>query len=146
MLANRDFWGGIMLIMIGTGAVFIARDYHFGSVLHMGPGFFPTMLGIILTSFGLTIMIKGLMKGEKVRGVVSLRALIILLLSLILFGFLVERVGFVPALGALVFCSAYASKEFKFLEVFLLIGALILLSISLFIWGLGLPFSLIKSF
>lgn len=146
MLANRDFWGGIMLIMIGTGAVFIARDYHFGSVLHMGPGFFPTMLGIILTSFGLTIMIKGLMKGEKVRGVVSLRALIILLLSLILFGFLVERVGFVPALGALVFCSAYASKEFKFFEVFLLIGVLILLSISLFIWGLGLPFPLIKSF
>lgn len=135
-----------MLILIGAGAVIIARDYHFGSVLRMGPGFFPTILGVILIMFGLAIMIKGLIKGEKIRGLVSWRALILLSLSLILFGILIERAGLIPALSALIFCSAYASKEFKLLEVLLLVGVLILISVSLFVWGLGLPFTLIKSF
>ncbi len=146
MLKIKDFWGGLMLIVIGAGAVFVARSYHFGNVLHMGPGFFPTILGIILILFGLAIMIKGLIKGERIQGLVSLRALIILLFSLILFGTLIERAGLVPALIALIFCSAYASKEFKLLEVCLLVGVLTLLSISLFIWGLSLPFPLMKSF
>ncbi|MGB9700459.1 MAG: tripartite tricarboxylate transporter TctB family protein [Thermodesulfobacteriota bacterium] len=146
MSKNKDFWGGVMLLVIGAGAVIIARDYHFGSVLHMGPGFFPTILGVILILFGLTIMIRGLIKGEQMRGFVSWRALILLSFSLIFFGILIERAGLIPALAALIFCSAYASREFKLLEVFLLIGVLILISVSLFIWGLGLPFTLIKSF
>jgi hypothetical protein len=146
MSKNKDFWGGVMLILIGAGAVIIAREYHFGSVLRMGPGFFPTILGVILIMFGLAIMIKGLIKGEKIRGLVSWRALILLSLSLILFGILIERAGLIPALAALIFCSAYASKEFKLLEVLLLVGVLILISVSLFVWGLGLPFTLIKSF
>mgnify|MGYP001092505310 CR=1 FL=1 len=135
-----------MLVLIGAGAVLVARNYHFGSVLHMGPGFFPAVLGVILMLFGLFIMIKGLIKGERMRAMVSLRALIILLFSLILFGTLIERAGLIPALAALIFCSAYASKEFKLWEVFLLVGVLILISVSLFVWGLGLPFPLIKSF
>jgi len=146
MSQNNDFWGGVMLILMGAGAVIIARNYHFGSVLRMGPGFFPTILGVILIMFGLAIMIKGLIKGEKIRGLVSWRALILLSLSLILFGILIERAGLLPALAALIFCSAYASKEFKLLEVFLLVGVLILISVSLFVWGLGLPFTLIKGF
>jgi len=146
MSKNRDFWGGVMLIGIGAAAVFIARDYHLGSVLHMGPGFFPTVLGVILIFFGLIIMIEGLMKGEKIQGIISLRALGLISISLILFGILIERAGLIPALVALIFCSAYASKDFKFPEVFLLILILTMLSVSLFIWGLGLPFPLIKVF
>lgn len=146
MLKNRDFWGGLMLIFFGAGAVLAARNYHFGSVLHMGPGFFPTVLGVILIIFGLIVMIKGLITGEKIRGFISWHALIILLLSLILFGVLIERVGLIPALVALIFCAAYAGKEFNFWEACLLVGVLTLVSISLFIWGLSLPFQLIKSF
>lgn len=146
MSRNRDFWGGVMLIGIGSSAVFIARDYHFGSVLHMGPGFFPTLLGIILVLFGLIIMIKGLLKGEKIQGMISFRALALLSISLILFGILIERAGLIPALVALIFCSAYASKDFNFLQECLLILILTMISVSLFIWGLGLPFPLIKGF
>ncbi len=101
-----------MLIVIGAGAVFIARDYHFGSVLRMGPGFFPTILGVILIMFGLIIMVKGLIKGDKIQGRVSLRALLLLSLSLILFGILIERAGLIPALGALILCSAFRKQRF----------------------------------
>ncbi len=135
-----------MLIGIGAAAMFIARDYRFGSALRMGPGFFPTILGGILIAFGVCIMAVGLQSGEKIQG---------------------KRVapgadpaaplpgpvrrpdgmaGFIPALVVLVFVSAASGREFKFVEVLLLTVLLTVASVALFIWGLGLPYPLIKGF
>jgi hypothetical protein len=126
--------------------MFIARDYRFGSALRMGPGFFPTILGGILIAFGVCIMAVGLRSGEKIQGALSLRALIMLPLSLVLFGLLMEKAGFLPALAVLVFGSAASGREFRFLEVLLLTALLTVASAALFIWGLGLPYPLIKGF
>jgi hypothetical protein len=90
-LNKKDFWAGMMLIGIGAAAMFIARDYRFGSALRMGPGFFPTILSGILIAFGVCIMAVGLKSGEKIQGGLSLRALIVLPLSLVLFGLLMEK-------------------------------------------------------
>ena len=97
-LERKDFWSGLMLIVLGGGAVFIARNYQFGSSLRMGPGYFPTILGGALVMFGVYFVIQGLRAGaEKLEGSWSLRALIILPLSLVLFGLLIDRAGFIPA-------------------------------------------------
>ena len=143
---NKDFWGGVMLIGIGTAAMLIARDYRFGSALRMGPGFFPTVLGGILVVFGICIMAVGLRNNEKIQEHMSLRALIILPLSLVMFGKLMEYAGFLPALTALVFVSALSGKEFKLIEILLVAIVLTLVSVAVFIWGLGLPIPLIKGF
>jgi putative exporter of polyketide antibiotics len=143
---NKDFWAGVMLIVIGAVAVYIARGYRFGSALKMGPGFFPTVLGWILILFGVAIMATGLVSKEKIKESLSVRALILLPAALLLFGILMKFAGFVPALAALVFCSAAAGKEFKLLEVLLLTIGLTSLSMALFIWGIGLPYPLIKGF
>ncbi len=143
---NKDFWAGMMLIVLGAAAMFISRDYRFGSALRMGPGFFPTILSGVLIVFGVCIMAVGLKSGEKIRGRVSPRALIMLPLSLALFGVLMEKAGFMPALGVLVFLSAASGREFKFVEVSLLTLLLTVASVALFIWGLGLPYPLIKGF
>jgi hypothetical protein len=143
---NKDFWAGMMLIGIGAAAMFIARDYRFGSASRMGPGFFPTVLSLILIAFGGGIMAAGLRSGEKIQGNVSLRALVLLPASLILFGVLMEVAGFIPALGALVFLSAASGREFAFGEVSLMTALLTVASVALFIWGLGLPYPLIKGF
>jgi hypothetical protein len=143
---NRDFWAGLMLIAVGAVAVFMARDYAFGNSLRMGPGYFPTVLGGILIAFGLYILANGLRSGEKLEGSWSPRALIILPLSLVLFGFLIDHAGFVPAMLVLVFGSATASREFRFLEVLLFSIFLTALGVVVFIWGLGLPYPLIADF
>jgi hypothetical protein len=143
---NKDFWAGLMLIGIGAAAMFIARDYRFGSASRMGPGFFPTLLSMILIAFGGGIMAVGLRSGEKIRGRVSLRALVLLPLSLVLFGILMEVAGYIPALVALAFLSAASGREFKFVEVLLMTALLTVASTALFIWGLGLPYPLIKGF
>jgi hypothetical protein len=143
---NKDFWAGMMLIGTGAAAMVIARNYRFGSALRMGPGFFPTLLGGILIAFGLCIMAMGLRRNEKIQGPLSLRAMILLPLSLVLFGILMKLAGFIPAVGVLVFVSAASGREFKFVEVLLLAVVLTGVSVALFIWGLRLPYPLIKGF
>lgn len=140
---NKDVWAGLMLIAIGAGAIFVARNYPFGTALRMGPGFFPVVLGGLLIVFGLAVLAIGLRQGESMAGSWSLRALIILPLSLILFGLLMEYAGFVPAMLVLIVGSATASTEFRFLEVLLFAAGLTALSVAVFVWALGLPYPLI---
>jgi hypothetical protein len=57
-----------------------------------------------------------------------------------------EKAGFLPALVVLVFGSAASGREFRFVEVLLLTALLTVASAALFIWGLGLPYPLVKGF
>ena len=141
--SNRDFWAGVMLIATGAGAVILARDYAFGTTLRMGPGYFPSVLGGVLVLFGLYVLAQGLRSNDRIAGHWSLRALIVLPLSLVLFGLLMERAGFVPALMVLIVGSAAAGNEFKLGEALLLAVGLTAFAVALFIWGLGLPYPLL---
>lgn len=144
---NKDFWGGMMLIGTGASAALIAAlNYRFGTSLRIGPGYFPTVLGGILVLFGVYVLVRGLRSNEKIQGNWSLRALIVLPLSLVLFGVVMELAGFISALVSLIFASAFSGKEFKVIEVLLLTVLLTVLSLAVFIWGLGLPYPLIKGF
>ena len=145
VIENKDFWAGAMLIAIGAVAIFIARDYAFGSALRMGPGYFPIVLGGLLILFGLYILAMGLRRGEKIEGSWSIRGLIILPLSLVLFGALIDRAGFVPAMLILIFGSATAGTEFKFVEILLFSVFLTVLAVVVFVWGLGLPYPWLNS-
>ena len=145
-LERQDFWAGMMLIVTGAGAIFIARNYEFGSALRMGPGYFPSVLGGLLILFGLIIAVKCLRSGEKLNPAWSPRALIVLTGALLLFGSLIDHAGFVPAMIVLIFGSALASTQFKFVEVFLFSIFLTALCVAVFIWALGLPYPLIAEF
>lgn len=140
---NKDFLAGVMLIATGVAAVLIARDYPFGNAFRMGPGYFPSVLGSVLTLFGLALVVRGLRNNEEIAGGWSPRALIVLPASFVLFGFLMDHAGFVPALVVLIFGSAAAGSEFKFTEVAMLTVVLTAASVAIFIWGLGLPYPLL---
>jgi uncharacterized membrane protein len=144
--SNKDFWAGLVFAGTGATAIFIAQSYPFGTTLRMGPGYFPRVLGWILILFGIYVMVRGLRSNEKIQGNWSVRALIVLPLSMVLFGILMELAGFIPALAVLIFVSAASGREFKFKEVLLLTLSLGVLSVAMFIWGLGLPYPLIKGF
>src|SRR5437667_6976573 len=141
-LHKKDIWAGVMLIATGALAMAIARNYSFGTSLRMGPGYFPMVLGGLLILFGLYILATGLRNSEKFVASWSLRAVIILPLSLVLFGVLMEQAGFVPAMLILIFGSPTASTEFRFVEVLLFSSFLTALSVAVFVWGLGLPYPL----
>lgn len=52
---KRDYYAGGLLILFGSVAAFKGPDYGAGSLMHMGPGFMPTALGVILILLGIVI-------------------------------------------------------------------------------------------
>jgi uncharacterized membrane protein len=143
---KKDLWAGAMLIATGAATVIIARNYAFGTTLRMGPGYFPTVLGGILILFGLYLVVSGLRSTDEIQGSWPLRAMIVLPLALVLFGVLMTHAGFLPALLVLIFGSALAGPQFRLVEVLLLATALSVVSVALFVWGLGLPYPLIADY
>src|SRR5262245_7545986 len=143
ILESKDFWAGLFLIVVGAAAIFLARNYTFGTSLRMGPGYFPTVLGGLMILFGLYVLATGLRSSEKLEGSWPLRALIVLPIALCLFGLLIDRAGFIPAMLVLVFASALAGREFRLIETILFAIFMTVLCTVLFVWALGLPYPLI---
>jgi hypothetical protein len=50
----RDIVGGLLLVVLGLGfSWYAAEHYDLGSLRRMGPGMFPTVLGVALACLGL---------------------------------------------------------------------------------------------
>jgi hypothetical protein len=139
---NPDVLSGLMFIGIGGIGMFIARDYPFGSALRMGPGYFPTVLGGIMVAMGIYTLLMGLKRQEMIKRTWSVRALIILPLTTLVFGILMEHAGFVAAVIALSILAATASPEFHWIEQVVLAIGLVIGCVALFIYGIGLPYPL----
>src|SRR5258705_8676598 len=141
---NRDFFGGLLYIVTGLLGWWIARDCPFGSALRMGPGYFPTVLSWMMIAFGIAILLMGVKNNIKISGNWSIRALIVLPIATAVFGWMMEETGFLPAMLVLIPLSAASGREFKWVEIILLTIGLTILCTGLFIYGLGLPYPLIK--
>jgi hypothetical protein len=142
----KDFWAGLMFGALGLFFLIVARNYRMGSATSMGPAYFPTVLGGLMAVFGGIVFLRSfVVRGEKMSAM-SFRQIFLIVLSLLVFGYLLKPIGMVLALALLVVLSAFAGHEFKLKEVLLLSAALIILSVLVFVKGLGLPFSLWPKF
>ena len=139
---NKDFFAGLLFIVIGLLAMVMAQKFPMGTSLRMGPGYFPTVLSGIMMAFGLYVMVRGLITSDKIEGAWGIRPLVLVTLGLVAFGFIMERLGMVLALFALFFISALGGHEFKFKEVLILAVVMTAAAWGIFIYGLGLPYRL----
>ena len=139
---NKDFLAGLLMISVGAIAFYMALDYPFGSALRMGPGYFPRVLAGILITFGLYVMIRGIRTNEKVEGTWGWKALAFITVSLVVFGWLMDRIGMIPSLVIMFFLAARAGHQFKIIEVIILTVIMTAFAWAVFIWGLGLPYRL----
>ena len=143
---NKDFLAGLLMLAIGGIGFYLALDYPFGSALRMGPGYFPRVLAGILIAFGVFVLIRGLLSNEKVKGKWGWKPLAFIVIALVVFGFLMDRFGLIPALIGMFLLSAFGGHEFKFLEILILTIVMSAFAIGVFIYGLGLPYPLIQGF
>src|SRR4029453_1837050 len=54
----KDFWTGVIYLVVGLGAVLLARAYPLGTARRMGPAYFPTVLGYLLAILGLVAVVR----------------------------------------------------------------------------------------
>jgi hypothetical protein len=52
---KRDFYAGGLMIVFGLVMSLKGPTYRLGTLMHMGPGFLPTALGVILICLGIAI-------------------------------------------------------------------------------------------
>jgi hypothetical protein len=140
---NRDFLAGLLFMVLGGLAVVLARDFPMGTTMRMGPGYFPTALGGILFLFGVYVLLRGIRSGEKVRGTWGWRPLALITLAIVLFGFLLDRLGMIPAALSMFFVAAAAGREFRFKEVLILAVVMTAFAATVFLYGLKLPYPLL---
>lgn len=139
---SKDFLAGLLFLAIGVGAVVVARNYPFGTAMRMGSGYFPTVLGGILVLFGVFLMARGARSGDRTPIAFGWKPLACIAASMLLFGFLLPRLGLVPALVALFFTAAYGGREFRFKEVLALTAVMTAFAVGVFVYVLKLPFQL----
>lgn len=61
----RDFWAGILFMAFGLAFIVFSREYTMGTAAKMGPAYFPTLLGGLLTLLGAVISFLGLGKPKS---------------------------------------------------------------------------------
>ena len=131
-----------MFIAFGALAIFIAQDYPFGTAARMGPGYFPTWIGIALIVLGLMIAATGFKDQGEGIGKFAWKPMVLLSLAFFFFGWAIDHIGFVAAVFVMTVLASMAGKDFRWKESLIVAVALIIGCWALFIKGLDLPFPL----
>jgi hypothetical protein len=155
--SQKDFWAGLMFLSVGVAFAWGATNYTIGEGARMGPGYFPLMLGILLSLIGVFIVFEALVveteDGEPI-GKFAWKPLGFIIGSNVVFGIClagIPKLG-IPSLGlivgiyALTFIASMAGEEHKSKEVVVLATFLAILSYLAFIVLLKLQFPVWPSF
>ncbi len=147
--SQKDLWSGLMFIVVGLGFAWGALNYSFGSSARPGPAYFLFGLGILTAVLGAVLLFGALTieteDGEPI-GKWPLKQMVLILGAVVIFGFLIPKIGMAVALPVLIGISSLASGEFHWKEVLINSIVLTLGSWAIFIKGLGLIIPLWPTF
>lgn len=146
-----DYYGGALMCLIGLGAAYGGLSYNFGSLTRMGPGFFPTCLGVILVLLGLSIAstasrpdVHAALREDIIHENIKpeWRGWFCILASVVAFVILGKWGGLVPASFAVTFISALGDRANTWKSALVLAFGITLVSVVIFWWLLQLQFPL----
>lgn len=145
---QKDFWAGVMFVVFGAFFAGFGSQYSLGSAANMGPGYFPTMLGIALVALGIFISVSGLSAKAAAEKIDKFAwgTLLLILGPVALFGLLLPTLGLVACLLMLVAISSYASHEFSWKATLGNAAILVALCLFVFVYALKLQFQLWPAF
>lgn len=147
--SQRDFWSGLMFVVVGIGFAWGALNYSFGTSARPGPGYFPFGLGILLAILGAAVLFKALTvetaDGEPI-GAIAWKPLLFIVATVTVFGWSLPHLGMIIALPILVVVASLAGDEHHWGESLLNSAILTAFSWFIFVWGLKLTIPLWPAF
>ena len=139
----KDFWTGVMYAGFGAAAIFLPRDYGFGTALRMGPAYFPSVVGgLLMLIGGISLARSFIAEGGKITPF-AWRELLLVLGAVVLFGVLLYGAGLIVSILIMVVLGAYASVKFHWRWAAPLAAGLAVFSALLFVKALGVNLPLI---
>jgi Tripartite tricarboxylate transporter TctB family len=142
--SRRDFWAGIVMTLVGLGFALTGPSYRTGTLFHMGPGFMPTALGVILALLGVTITATAFSPSDEdeepfMPAHPQWWGWFCILAGPGLFIFFGSYFGLAPATFACVFVSALGDKSTTWRGAFVLASVITVFGVGLFAYALGVP-------
>ena len=149
---NKDYYGGALMVLIGASACYASKSYNIGTLAHMGPGYFPFAIGIILAFVGILMVLTAKKKpagGDAAlvghnHDIPDFRGAACIILGTVAFYFLGEYCGLLPATFAIVFISALGDRSNSVLQAFVLAMCMMIVAVVIFWWALQVQMPLIK--
>jgi heme A synthase len=147
LLGKRDFYAGGLMLLLGLGIALKGTTYRAGTLMHMGPGFLPTALGVLLVLLGIAIAAAGVSSGpDEHAGEQNILpehpqwwAWLCILLSPICFIFFGRYFGMAPATFTCVFVAALGDRTATWLGTFVLSTVVTIFGVGLFSYFLQVP-------
>ena len=134
----KDFWSGVLFVVLGIATIALASKYTLGSAARMGPGYFPRILGILLIVLGAILALRAMRTVGPPMPPFRWRPLIVVLGSVVLFGAIVRTVGVALSTVLLIVTASAASHEFRPREALIAGVLLAALAVGVFVVGLQL--------
>lgn len=141
--SQRDFFSGLMFLVVGVAFAWGATEYSFGTSARPGPGYFPFGLGVLLALLGGFVLFKALTleseSGDPI-GSIAWRPLVVLVITVAAFGLTLPRLGLVLSLGILIAMTLLADRGGRFAVS--IVGALMGLGLSALLLIYIVPFAM----
>lgn len=139
----REVGAGVLFAAFGVVVITYARQYELGTATQMGPGFFPTMLGVLLVLLGGVAVAQGLRQPARVPiGAFPFIPTLFVLAAVLVFAVLIADYGLVPAVAAVVVLACYERLLRRPVEVAIIVVSLVVLTVGIFLYGIQLPLQL----
>ncbi len=143
--SQRDFWSGLMFLVVGAGFAFGATNYSMGTSARPGAGYFPLILSSLLAIMGAIVLFESLTieteDGEPI-GDIAWRPLLVIVLAITVFAILLPRLGMFITIPILIVIVSFAGDEFGWIGVTVSAIVLTVFSWLVFTKGLGLTIPL----
>jgi hypothetical protein len=146
LVRKRDFYAGGLMLLLGLGIALKGSAYRLGSLMHMGPGFFPTSLGILLVLIGIAISCAALAPSDGGEGGESILpdnpqwwAWGCILMSPVLFIIFGRFFGMAPGTFACVFIAALGDRTATWRGTLILSTVVTVFGCGLFSYFLQVP-------
>jgi putative Ca2+/H+ antiporter (TMEM165/GDT1 family) len=133
------------MVLLGLGITLKGATYRAGTLMHMGPGFLPTALGVILVLIGIAIAAVALTPAANDEDQRILPenpqwwAWLCILLSPVLFIFFGRYFGMIPGTFMCVFIAALGDKGATWKSTIILASVVTVFGVALFSYFLQVP-------
>lgn len=145
---QQDFFASLIFLAVGIGAILAGLRYGMTGLgreivsTGIGPGYFPLVLGLLLVLIAIVVGGRALIVDGPLVVHQSIRPVLILTTTILAFAFLLPRVGLIITAFFTVLASSLGWHEFRWRNSVILAVFLTILSVSIFVLGLKLPFKL----
>lgn len=151
---GKDHYGALMLLALGAAALALGVGYKIGSLNHMGAGFIPVVLGVLMMGVGVALGVTAAPPGEEqvahplpgdgTHTGPEWRGWLCILGGVVSFVVLGEHGGLLPATFTAVFVSAMGDRTSTVKGSATLAAILTLFCLIVFHYGLSLQLPLFQ--